>query len=256
VSLDLLAALRTDLRPGARRSLLLSVLLAVVVAAASGLAGTTHFGGARWVPHWSTGHQAAPHTLPSVKLPKAPKVAPVHVSVRFPFELVAWIAGGVLLLGVAMVLWRLWANRPAAPARDVHSGAAERAREVEPEPEPEPEPEALRSGIELALQELDQQREPADAIVRAWLGLQETAEESGILRQPSETPTEFTSRILSSALSDDRAIRTLLRLYLRTRFGDHPVTRDDVAAVREALQELVASWRRVDTVTPAGAGPR
>ena len=39
-----------------------------------------------------------------------------------------------------------------------------------------------------------EQRDPADAIVRAWLGLQETAEESGIVRHPAETPTEFTSR--------------------------------------------------------------
>lgn len=254
MSPDLLAALHTDVRPGARRALLLSVLLAVVVVAAAGLTGTTHFGGARWVPHWSPGHGATPQTAPSAKLPKAPKTAPVHVSVRFPFELLAWIGAGIVLLGVAIVLWRLWRNRPAPRARDVHSAAAERAREVEPEPEPEPE--ALRSGIELALQQLDEQHEPADAVVRAWLGLQETAEESGILRQPAETPTEFTSRILRSALTDDRAIRTLLRLYLRTRFGDHPVTRDDVAAVREALQELVATWRRDDTATPAGVGPR
>ena len=113
---------------------------------------------------------------------------------------------------------------------------------------------ALRTGIELALQVLDEQREPADAIVRAWLGLQETAEESGIVRRPAETPTEFTSRILSRAFADDRAIRTLLRLYLRTRFGDHPVTTDDVAAVRAALQELVRTWPTPEV--PAGAGPR
>ena len=50
------------------------------------------------------------------------------------------------------------------------------------------------------------------------------------MRRPAETPTEFTSRILGRAFADDRAIRTLLRLYLRTRFGDHPVTADDVAA--------------------------
>ena len=112
---------------------------------------------------------------------------------------------------------------------------------------------ALRTGIELALQVLDEQREPADAIVRAWLGLQETAEESGIVRQPAETPTEFTSRILSRAFADDRAIRTLLRLYLRTRFGDHPVTAEDVAAVRAALQELVRTWPA--PASPAGAGP-
>lgn len=108
--------------------------------------------------------------------------------------------------------------------------------------EPVAEPETLLTGIGLALQALDEQREPADAVVRAWLGLQETAEESGIVRRPSETPTEFTSRILSGAFADDRALRTLLRLYLRTRFGDHPVTAEDVAEVRDALQQLVSTW--------------
>lgn len=111
------------------------------------------------------------------------------------------------------------------------------------EAEPEPEPEKLLTGIELALAALDEGHEPADAVVRAWLGLQETAEESGIVRRPSETPTEFTSRILSGAFADDRAVRTLLRLYLRTRFGDHPVTARDVTEVREALAQLVSSWQ-------------
>jgi hypothetical protein len=38
------------------------------------------------------------------------------------------------------------------------------------------------------------------------------------------------------------AIATLLRLYLRTRFGDHPVTDADVTLVRQALRELVRTW--------------
>jgi hypothetical protein len=120
--------------------------------------------------------------------------------------------------------------------------------------EPEPSTPELRTGIELALQALDEQREPADAIVRAWLGLQETAAESGIVRRDAETPTEFTSRILSRAFGDDRAVRTLLRLYLRTRFGDHPVTADDVATVRAALRELVRTWPT--PAVPAAAGAR
>ncbi|MBO0729426.1 MAG: DUF4129 domain-containing protein, partial [Acidimicrobiaceae bacterium] len=86
----------------------------------------------------------------------------------------------------------------------------------------------------------------------AWLGLEETAEESGLVRRPAETPTEFTSRILSKAFADDQALRTLLRLYLRTRFGNHPATSDDVAAVRRALQELVRTWRTADGTSAGG----
>jgi hypothetical protein len=122
------------------------------------------------------------------------------------------------------------------------------------ERQPEPDPPALRTGIELALQVLDEQRDPTDAIVRAWLGLQEAAEESGIVRQPAETPTEFTSRIVNRASADDRAVRTLLRLYLRTRFGDHPVTSDDVTVARVALQELVRTWPAPKS--PVGTKPR
>jgi hypothetical protein len=169
-----------------------------------------------------------------------------------------WTVIGVAVIGVAWLLWRWWNRRPLREATGPHSVEATQTTEIaiEPEPEPEPEPDAdtpaLRSGVEVALQMLDEQREPADAIVRAWLGLQETAEESGIVRRPSETATEFTSRILGRAVVDDRAVRTLLRLYLRTRFGDHPVTSDDVAAARVALHELVRTWPASDGLAEVG----
>jgi Domain of unknown function (DUF4129) len=156
--------------------------------------------------------------------------------------LVIWIVVGIAAVVVAVLLWRWWACRPSRAATSRHSVAAAATSQIPTEPEPEPDTPTLRTGIALALQVLDEQREPADAIVRAWLGLQETAEESGIVRRPAETPTEFTSRILSRAFADDAAVQTLLRLYLRTRFGDHPVTSDDVSAVRAALQELARTW--------------
>jgi hypothetical protein len=104
----------------------------------------------------------------------------------------------------------------------------------------------IRSGLEEALLELERDVEPGDAVVRAWLGLQQSAEQSGVARGRSETPTEFTSRILGRVFANDsagnEAIATLLRLYLRTRFGDHPVTDADVVLVRGALRELVRTW--------------
>jgi hypothetical protein len=232
------------------------VLLAVLVVAAAGITGTTHFAGPRWLPHWKLSqHVQAPRKLRTVAPTFPPPTSAPNGSGRFVLgTVVLWIVVAIAVVGIAVLLWRWWARRPSLAAIGRHSVAVAATSEVLTEPESEPDMPALRTGIGLALQVLDEQRDPADAIVRAWLGLQETAEESGIVRQPAETPTEFTSRILSRAFADDRAIRTLLRLYLRTRFGDHPVTTEDVAAVRAALQELVRTWPT--PASPAGAGPR
>jgi hypothetical protein len=239
------------------RALLWSASLALLVVAAAGIAGTTHFSGPRWVPDWRfSQHAAAPPKLAPPPPMRLPRSSALRGTGSFPLWIVLWILVAIGVVGVAMVLWRWWAGRPsrAATSRNTAVGAAASELPIVREPEPEPDAPALRTGIELALQVLDEQRDPADAIVRAWLGLQETAAESGIVRRPAETPTEFTSRILSRAFADDRAVRTLLRLYLRTRFGDHPVTTEDVAAVRAALQELVRTWPAPEL--PAGAGHR
>ena len=255
---ELRDALHTDARMRSHPVLLTSAALGVLIVAAAGISGTIHFAGPRWVPHW------VPHwkTLANKQTPakvRAPstgaplRITPSHGTDRFPLgEVLLWIIIGIAVIGVASLLWQWWNRRPLREATGLHSVVVTETTEIPIEPESEPDTPALRSDIELALQMLDEQREPADAIVRAWLGLQETAEESGIVRQPAETATEFTSRILSRAVVDDRAVRTLLRLYLRTRFGDHPVTSDDVAAVRMALQELVRTWPASDARAETG----
>ena len=157
------------------------------------------------------------------------------------WRILLWVALGVVVVVAALLLWRWLAGRPL---RSISGLRGAGAPNVPPDPIPEPEPDVpeLRSGVEEALRLLDTVREPSDAVMRAWLGLQRTAEDSGILRRAAETPTEFTSRIMSRVSADDRAIRTLLTLYLRTRFGEHPVTAADVARVRAALEGLARSW--------------
>jgi flagellar basal body-associated protein FliL len=237
------------------RALLWSVLLALLVVVAAGTAGTTRFAGPRWVPDWKLPRNTQPPPkLPAPSLARLPRMSQLGKAGTFPLWIVLWVAVAIMIVGIAVLLWRLWAGRPSRAATGPVAALDTATSEIPIEPEPEPDTPALRTGIELALQVLDEQREPADAIVRAWLGLQETAAESGIVRRAAETPTEFTSRILSRAFTDDRAVRTLLRLYLRTRFGDHPVTTDDVATVRAALQELVRTWPAPEV--PAGTGPR
>jgi hypothetical protein len=100
----------------------------------------------------------------------------------------------------------------------------------------------LRRGLRRALDELDGDRAPTDAIIAAWLGLQEAAEDAGFERGDSETPTEFTSRILRSVSVDERSLGTLRRLYLAVRFGDLVASPEDVDHARAALRTLDSQW--------------
>ena len=229
------------------------MVLAALVIATAGLAGTAHFTGARWYPHIGSGTNNSVRTTPLLRLPPGPHKKPrakAHGSYT-SWVLIAVIV--VALLVLANLVWRwLRGLRLEAPAPAVRPTTAE-APHVAP-PEPEPEPAKLLSGIELALNTLNEEREPADAVIRAWLGLQETAEQSGIVRRASETPTEFASRVLTRAFADPQPVRTLLQLYLRARFGDRPVTADDVSAVRDALEQLLAGWHAADR--PGGTAMR
>jgi hypothetical protein len=145
----------------------------------------------------------------------------------------------VLLRALLQGLTRL-RRRPRTPP--LEGGAAVEAAETVDAP-------AVRRGIRAAIAVLAEEREPGDAVVQAWLGVQQTAEESGLARSAAETPTEFAVRVLARSSADERAVRTLLALYLRARFDDAPVTPADAAAAREALTAIGDSWR----AEPAGA---
>lgn len=110
---------------------------------------------------------------------------------------------------------------------------------------------ALREGFDRAAQALRDEREPRDAVVQAWLGLEEAARDAGVSRRPSETATELTTRLLARVSSDEQAARTLRDLYLRVRFGGYEPGPADVATAREALAALVAAW--TGPQRPAGA---
>lgn len=238
-------------------AVLSSAALGVVVVVAAGVSGTVHFTGARWVPHFTiTPKKLVPTKTPTTPSRGTPRVPPAHRGSSFPVgQLLLWIVVGLGVILVATLLWRWWTHhrRRDSPERFVMPASAVSEILVAAASETVLEEPVLRTGIERALLALDGEREPADAIVRAWLGLQETAEDSGIVRRQDETPTEFTTRIVSRALVDDRAIRTLLRLYLRARFSDHPVTHDDVATVRTALENLIQSWPAPDVLAGVGA---
>jgi hypothetical protein len=149
----------------------------------------------------------------------------------------------VLALAVIVVFVLLWLrNRPRRAVTLPFSRIDAEIDEVEIGEQPAADLPTLQRGLARAAEVLESDREPRDAIVRAWIGLQEAAEDSGMSRRPAETPTEFTARVFESVQTDRRAANTLLALYLRVRFGAHPATADDVRHAQDAVTALTTTW--------------
>ncbi|WP_285116597.1 DUF4129 domain-containing protein [Leifsonia sp. fls2-241-R2A-40a] len=173
----------------------------------------------------------------------------------------SWVLIGLIILAVIIALaliWRLRRRRgapPELPSLGDVSGADTSSPQASPEPEPEPE--HVRRGLDRAAEVLAKEREPRDAVERAWLGLEEGAADSGVRRLPAETPAEFAARVVARVAADRDAAGRLLSLYLRARFSSAPVTPGDVAAAREAVDALRSSWnsgRAAGRAHPADSG--
>jgi hypothetical protein len=159
---------------------------------------------------------------------------------------VVWVVITVVLAIVAwwMVRWlreRLWLRRLPAPV--------EPGGEVIDDLE-DPDLPTLRRGVEQAQRDLAASRGATDAVIAAWLALEDAAASSGVARQPAQTPTEFTVAVLDRTDADPAAVRELLALYHRARFSNEPVVTADVDAASTCLGRLAASWDALRTDPP------
>lgn len=101
---------------------------------------------------------------------------------------------------------------------------------------------AVRRGVARALLALDEGREPDDAVVAAWIGLEESAADAGVARAASETAAEFTVRVITRIGGVDDEVRVLLRLYEGVRFGAAEASEDDLRDARSALLAVEEAW--------------
>jgi hypothetical protein len=72
------------------------------------------------------------------------------------------------------------------------------------------------------------------ALYREFLGLVARA---GFERQPSTTPNELERTVTTARPAASRAISTMTDLYVRVRYGEEPLGRDDLSRMRTALQQ-------------------
>lgn len=92
-----------------------------------------------------------------------------------------------------------------------------------------------------AMSEMDRRTggPPSDAVIAAWVQLEEAAAVSGTRRAPHQTPSEFTETVLHQYNADADALRDLKVLYHRARFGrPETITPEDVTAARTALGRI------------------
>lgn len=152
------------------------------------------------------------------------------------------VALTVAVVVVAWALRRLWSRfryRDAPRRRpDPVGGAVAVAVE-------EPDLPVLRRGVVEARRYLTEIDRPVDAVVAAWLALEDAAGSSGVRRMPAQTPTEFTVAVLERTSADAEATTELLALYHRARFSRQPIGADEVALASRCLARLAASWDAV-----------
>lgn len=163
------------------------------------------------------------------------------------YDVITWIvvalsvAGAVLLAVLLWLLARRVVRALATPedddADDLTPGHATTGT-VTDLPLP-----ALQDAVATALARIDQAATPHDAVVAAWVALEDAAAEHGTRRDPAQTPTEFTTRLLTAHRDDGRTVPTtdvdtLRRLYQHARFTDRPVAPDDVDTARTALARI------------------
>lgn len=155
------------------------------------------------------------------------------------------LAAAVVALLVLAVRWLvrflrgLWHDRPLrrTDAAVVHAAAGGVAVEAAPDDA------VIRRGVDAALRTIEEREQPGDAIVAAWLGLEESAADAGVGRAETETPSEFTVRIVGRRSGIRDEVITLLGLYEQVRFGGREADEADRAAAAASLGGIREGWR-------------
>lgn len=78
---------------------------------------------------------------------------------------------------------------------------------------------------------------PRNAVVACWERFEELLTEAGVPRQPWETSTEFTVRVLAAVDAEPDGVRRFAALYREARFSDHLIGEEHRSV---ALTELAS----------------
>jgi hypothetical protein len=173
-------------------------------------------------------------------------VPPSEESYEIDFGWLGGILVFVFMAFMAAGVWWLLNRARFTRSFEIDSEGTPWATDME---ELEPEVPVLQSGVDQALRQLSSVSDPTDAVIAAWLALEEAAALSGIPRRPAQTPTEFTVTVLDATPADVAATRGLVGLYHLARFSSHRIGSEDVASAVGFLNRLSESWSEMAGLT-------
>lgn len=158
-----------------------------------------------------------------------------------------WLPSGsqaVLIAVLAAIVLALFASLRVTLLRPRKITPGRTRVVVRPEDaEPDEPGETLESLLGEQLTALSEGT-PRNAIVAAWVQLEDFAIGHGLPMDPADTPAEFVARALAAYDLDPGAIQRLADLYREARFSSHSLSerhRDEARACLERLTRMVAS---------------
>ena len=77
-----------------------------------------------------------------------------------------------------------------------------------------------------------------DGVIACWVALEDAAASAGVPREPSETPAEFTVRVLGVGGISEPELLRLAQLYREARYSTHGSSEEARAEARAALVRL------------------
>lgn len=159
-----------------------------------------------------------------------------------PFVIHWWILLALALLGLAGVLLLVLIRR----RRDRRAGG-DAGTDGE-----SPERIELLATVEASLEDLEDDPDPREAVIRAYVGLEQTLSQHGLARRPSEAPLEYLARWTRAVRVSRPPAETLTRLYERARFGHHVV---DESTRRQAVAAFLTLRHELGEGERAGEAP-
>jgi Domain of unknown function (DUF4129) len=142
------------------------------------------------------------------------------------WQALVWLGFAAVVLFLGLVIYRIISNVRLPQAEPDESADWERAKA-----------DRLAEAVDTGLARIDSGT-PTDAVIACWVALEQAAASAGVARDPSETPAEFTVRVLGIGGISEPQLNRLGELYREARYSTHGSTEQARTEARAALLRL------------------